>query len=173
MNLPRVLLVVTVGLVLQMALARFAVADQWVFDLVLVAVVYAALSWGPIAGMWAGTIGGLVQDALSGDIIGVGGLAKTVAGLGAGVAGAQFIVSSAAGRVATVAIVTVGHRVLVMALLALIHQRWSDGGWLGMLVEIGLNALAGLIAFQATEWWPGAMRQSRQLRRSSLSKRRW
>lgn len=173
MNLPRVLLVVALGLVLQMALARFTVGDRWVFDLVLVAVVFAALSWGPMAGMWVGTIGGLVQDALSGDIIGVGGLAKTVSGLAAGVAGTQFIISSAAGRVATVAVVTIGHRLLVVALLALVDQRWSDGGWVAMLVETGLNGLAGLIAFTATEWGPGAMRQTRELRRPSLSKRRW
>ncbi len=173
MNIARVLLVVAVGLVLQMALARYAVGGRWAFDLVLVAVVYAGLAWGPIAGMWAGTAGGLIQDALSGDVIGVGGLAKTIAGLGAGVAGSQFVVSQASSRVATVVVVTVGHRLLLVSLLAIVDQRWSDISWTAMLVEIGVNGLAGLIAFKATELAPGAVRQSRQLRRSSLSKRRW
>lgn len=173
MNIARVLLVVAVGLVMQMALARYAVGGRWAFDLVLVAVVYAGLAWGPIAGMWAGTAGGLIQDALSGDVIGVGGLAKTIAGLGAGVAGSQFVVSQASSRVATVVVVTVGHRLLLVSLLAIVDQRWSDISWTAMLVEIGVNGLAGLIAFKATELAPGAVRQSRQLRRSSLSKRRW
>jgi len=173
MNIARILIVVTVGLVLQMALARYSVGGRWVFDLVLVAVVYAALAWGPIAGMWAGTVGGLVQDSLSGDVVGIGGLAKTVAGVSAGVAGTQFIVSSGAARVATVAAVTVGHRLLVVALLAIVDQRWSDVDWLAMLVETGLNGLAGLIAFQASVLLPGAVRSTRELRRSSLSKRRW
>jgi rod shape-determining protein MreD len=172
MNVSRVLIVVAVGLVLQMALARFAMGG-WAFDLVLVAVVYAALAWGPVAGMWAGTVGGLVQDALSGDVVGVGGLAKTVAGLGAGVAGTQFVMARAPGRVATVAVATVGHRLLMTALRALVDQRWSDVDWVVMLVEIGLNGLAGLVAFQATEMWPGAVRQTRERRRPSLSKRRW
>ncbi|MDA1307378.1 MAG: rod shape-determining protein MreD [Acidobacteria bacterium] len=170
MNIARVLLVVAVGLVMQMALARYAVGGRWAFDLVLVAVVYAGLAWGPIAGMWAGTAGGLIQDALSGDVIGVGGLAKTIAGLGAGVAGSQFVVSQASSRVATVVVVTVGHRLLLVSLLAIVDQRWSDISWTAMLVEIGVNGLAGLIAFKATELAPGAVRQSR---RSSLSKRRW
>ena len=173
MSVLRVLIVVAVGLVLQMALARYSVGGRWVFDLVLVAVVYAALAWGPMAGMWAGTVGGLVQDSLAGDVVGIGGLAKTVAGVCAGVAGAQFIVSSSAARVATVAAVTIGHRLLVVALLAIVDQRWSNVYWLAMLVETGLNGLAVLIAFQASVMLPGAVRSTRDLRRSSLSKRRW
>lgn len=173
MKFARVLLVVAIGLVLQMALARYAVGGRWVFDLVLVAVVYAALAWGPIAGMYAGTVGGLIQDGLSGDVVGIGGLAKTVAGFCAGVAGAQLIVARAPARVATVVAVTVGHRLLVIALRAIVDQRWSDVDWLAMLVETGLNGLAGLVAFQATEMLPGAVRQTRERRRPSLSKRRW
>ncbi len=173
MRITRVLLTVAVGLVLQMALARYAVGGRWVFDLVLVAVVYAALSWGPVAGMWAGTVGGLIQDALSGEVVGIGSLAKMVAGLGAGVAGARFVVSRAPAQVATLAVTTLGHRLLLLVLLALIDQRWSGPGWTAMLMEIGLNSLAGLVAFQTTDRLPGAWRQSRQRRRPSLSKRRW
>ncbi len=168
----RVLLVVSVGLALQMALARYA-GGRWAFDLVLVAVVYVALYWGPVSGMWAGTIGGLIQDGLSGEIVGVGALAKTVAGLGAGIAGAQFIVTRAPARVATVAAVTVLHRLLVSALLAVVEGRWSDVGGIAMLVETLVNGAAALLAFQLTESLPGAVRQTRDAARPSLSKRRW
>ena len=53
------------AVVLQVTLARYTVGGRWVFDLVLVGVVYAALLWGPVAGMLAGTIGGLLQDWLA------------------------------------------------------------------------------------------------------------
>ena len=43
--------------------------------------------------MFAGTLGGLVQDALSSGVIGIGGLAKTIVGFLAGVVGTQFIVA--------------------------------------------------------------------------------
>ncbi len=69
-------------------------------DLVFVAVVYIALSSGPTAGMMAGAVAGLSQDALAApgtldvvvgagvvstrSIIGIGSLAKTVVGFFAG-----------------------------------------------------------------------------------------
>jgi rod shape-determining protein MreD len=172
-RIARVLLVLSVGLILQMALARYATGGRWVCDLVLVAVVYAALYWGPAAGMWAGTVGGLVQDSLSGGVIGIGGLAKTMAGAAAGLAGAQFVVARAPARVGIVAAVTIGHRLVVLLLLGLVDQRWSDVSWTAMLIETGLNGLAGLVAFQATELLPGAVQQTRHAARPSLSKRRW
>ncbi|HSC28422.1 MAG TPA: hypothetical protein VLD67_14180, partial [Vicinamibacterales bacterium] len=47
-------------------------------NLVLVAVVYAALAYGPVVGLMAGSLGGLAQDALAGGIVGIGGFSKTL-----------------------------------------------------------------------------------------------
>ena len=49
-------------------------------DLVLVVVLSVAMRQGAVAGLWTGTVGGLLQDALSGGVVGVGGLAKTLVG---------------------------------------------------------------------------------------------
>ena len=49
-------------------------------DLVLVVVVYVALTTGPVSGMLAGSVAGLIQDALSSGVIGIGGLAKSIVG---------------------------------------------------------------------------------------------
>ena len=76
----------TLGTLTALALAVVAQAAfrglEWrgtpTVDLVLVVVVYIALTGGPVAGLLAGTVGGLVQDALSSGILGMGGLAKTV-----------------------------------------------------------------------------------------------
>src|SRR4029077_20794968 len=84
--------VIVASLALQMAFARFTVGGRWSLDLVLVAVAFIALKWGPGAGVIGGTIGGLTQDALAGGTIGVGGLAKTIVGFFVGVIGSQFIV---------------------------------------------------------------------------------
>jgi rod shape-determining protein MreD len=168
-----VLLTIVLALVVQMALSRYAVGGRWVFDLVLVGVVYAGLYWGPVSGLWAGTLGGLLQDALSGDVIGMGGFAKTVAGFGAGLAGRQFLVGGTLMRVAAVAVATLGHRLIMIGLVATVNQDWTGVPWSALLMETFLNATAGFLVFQVTEMVPGALRQSRLRRRSSLSRRRW
>lgn len=173
MSLVRVILTVAVALTLQMFFARYAVAGRWVFDLVVVGVIYAALYWGPTAGMWTGTLGGLTQDALSGDVVGLGGFAKTVVGYGAGVLGAQFIVARPFARSGAVAAATLVHRMIVVGLLAVVDRDWPGFSWTAMLMETGLNTVAGLLAFQVTEMLPGALERSRERRRSSLSRRRW
>ena len=157
---------------LQLTLARFTVGSRWVFDLVLVAVVYVALRWGPTAGVLAGTLGGLVQDALAGRTIGVGGLAKTIVGFTAGVVGSQFIVTEPLPRMLLVAVATVVARMLVLGMFALIDLDWPPVAWLAMLTETLLNSLAAFVLFQGAESVP-AMLKRRPSGRSSFRKRRW
>jgi len=172
-NVLRALLTVVLALIAQMALARYAVGGRWVFDFVLVGVVYSALYWGPVAGMWAGTAGGLMQDALTGDVVGVGGLVKTSVGMAVGLAGGRFIVARPAARAAAVAAATVGHRLIIVGLLAGIDQEWHGVPWGAVLMEMVLNGAAGFLAFQVTDALPGAVRNAQFRRRSSLSRRRW
>jgi rod shape-determining protein MreD len=168
-----VFLSVVVAVLLQVALARYAVGGRWVFDLVLVGVAFAALQGGATAGMLAGTVGGLLQDVLSGGIVGVGGLAKTVVGCLAGVVGTQFVVARPSARAVIVAGVTVVHRLVMIGLQALIDLQWVGVSWGGLLVETLVNAAAALIVFQAAQALPGVVARQRFSRRSSLSRRNW
>jgi rod shape-determining protein MreD len=167
------LITVAVAIALQMLLARYAVGGRWTFDLVLVGVLYAALQSGPTAGILAGTVGGLAQDALSGGTIGVDGLAKTIVGFAAGIVGGQFVVNKTGPRLVLTAGATVVHRSLLWCLQALIDQRWSGVSWFAMLSEIVLNSLAAFLAFQMIETLPGAMARRRSGRRSGLARRDW
>lgn len=173
MKTIRLLLTVAVALAIQMALARYAVGGRWVFDLVLVGVVYAALFWGPGAGMVAGTLGGLMQDALSGGVVGVGGLAKTVVGFGVGLVGAQVVVARPFARAGVVAGATIVHRLIVIGVSSITDQHWLGVSSTAILMETGLNSAAGLTAFLLADMVPGAVRQTRESRRSSLSRRQW
>jgi len=168
-----VFLAVVVAVLLQVALARYAIGGRWVFDLVLVGVAFAALQGGATAGMLAGTVGGLLQDVLSGGIVGVGGLAKTVVGCVTGVVGTQFVVARPSARAVIVAVATVVHRLVMVGLQALIDLQWTGVSWGGLLVETGVNAAAALVVFQAAQALPGAMARQRFSRRSSLSRRNW
>src|SRR5204863_5985081 len=85
-----VVLAIALALALQTTLARFVIRGTVAVDLVLVVVVYAALAAGPVTGILTGAFAGLVQDALSSGLIGIGGLAKTLVGFLAGLVGTQF-----------------------------------------------------------------------------------
>ena len=61
-----VLIAIAVALVLQTTLSGLMVGGTMAVNLVLVALVYLALAYGPVTGMLGGTIGGLTQDALVG-----------------------------------------------------------------------------------------------------------
>ena len=173
MKTTSVLATIGVALVLQVTLARYTVGGRWTFDLVLVGVIYAALYWGAAAGIAAGTVGGLVQDALSHGTLGVDGLAKTVVGFAAGILGSQFVVSKTGPRLVLVAGATIVHRGLLLVLDGLIDQRWPGVPWLATLGEVGLNGVAGLVAFQLTERLPGAWDRHRSGRRSGFARREW
>lgn len=173
MRFTSVVLTVLGAVIVQVALARFTVGGRWAFDLVLVGVVYAALLWGPVAGMLAGTVGGLLQDLLSVGIVGVGGLSKTIVGFGAGVIGTQFVLVRPRSRTLIVAGATLVHRLIILSLYAAIDQRWSGVPWRAILAETAINALVGLVAFHVAEALPGAVARGRQRGRSSLSRRNW
>lgn len=173
MKLTAVLLTMAVAIALQLALARYTVGGRWLFDIVLVGVVYAALNWGPVAGMLAGSAGGLVQDVLSNDVVGTGGLVKTLVGCVVGVLGAQFVVARAVARVALLIGASIIHRLLLIGLHALIDQRWQPVSGTAVLGETLLNAACGLVVFQLGESLPGMAARGRQSRRTGLKRREW
>ncbi len=173
MKATTVFLAVLVAVLLQVALARYAVGGRWVFDLVLVGVAFAGLQGGALAGMLAGTIGGLLQDVLSGGIVGVGGLAKTVVGCVVGVIGTQFVLARASARMLIVGVATVVHRLVVVSLQALIDLEWIGISWGSVVVEVAVNALAAFVVFQAAQGLPGALARQRMSRRSGFSRRQW
>lgn len=173
MKLASVLASVLIGVLLQAALARYTVGGGWVFDLVLVSVVFAGLQWGPVAGLVGGTIGGLLQDVLSGEVVGVGGLAKTLVGFAAGLVGAQFVMTRPHARAIVVAVASLAHRFVMLTFTSLIDQRWAGVSWGAMLAETGLNTLAAFLVFQGTAALPGAIARQRVNRRAGFGRRQW
>jgi rod shape-determining protein MreD len=173
MKVSRVFLVVAIGLLLQVAFARFAIGGRFTFDFVLVAVVFAAVESGGVAGMLAGTIGGLLLDVASGGVRGVSGLVDTLVGYIAGEFGTRFVVAKPHARAMIVAAATVLHGLMMAGLQAVIAQTWPVVAWPAMLEAVVINSIVGWIAFYVTESLPGAMARGRSRRRPSLSRRQW
>jgi rod shape-determining protein MreD len=159
-----VILAVTIALVLQTTLARFFLRGPYAIDLVLIAVVYVALTSGPVTGMLSGTVAGLMQDALSSGVLGIGGLAKTVVGFLAGVIGTQFIVTHSLPRFVVFFGATVLHAILFMGLYMLLELRPFGTPYAAVGGQALGNALVGIIAFQLVEFLPGAVERRRAQR---------
>jgi rod shape-determining protein MreD len=139
--------------------------DRWMragaVDLVLVVVVYTALTSGRIAGLLTGSFAGLVQDVLSGGVIGMAGLSKTIVGYLAGIVGTQFIVAHSASRFVVFLLATVLNAVVFMGLYELLGLR-QFGSPVGAVFAQGVgNAVVGVLAFKIVEVLPGAMERRR------------
>jgi len=159
-----VILAVVAALALQTTLARFLVRGAAAIDLVLVVVVYVALTFGPATGLLTGTFAGIVQDALSHGIVGIGGLAKTIVGFLAGVVGTQFIVANSLPRFVVFFGATVLHAVVFMGLYVLLDARHFGTPYAAVAGQATANAIVGVVAFQLVELLPGAVERRRAAR---------
>jgi len=161
-----VLIAIALALALQTTLARFVVGGTAALDLVLVVVVYVALTTGPVSGLLAGSVAGIIQDALSSGVIGIGGLAKSIVGFAAGVIGQQFIVTAALPRFVMFLTATALHAAVFMGLYVLLELRTFSAPWAAIASQAVVNAAVGMIAFTIIESLPGFVerRRSRRVR---------
>jgi rod shape-determining protein MreD len=130
-------------------------------DLVLVVVVASALAFGPVTGLVAGTVGGLVQDALSSGILGMGGLAKTLVGFAAGTFATQFIVTAVVPRLLVFAAATAAHAALFMGLYTLLGLRSFPDPVTAVATQAVANAVIGVVGVRAVDAIPRMIERRR------------
>jgi rod shape-determining protein MreD len=144
------------------AIAVQTTLSQYIFrgssttiDLVLIVVVYVAIKSGPVTGVMAGTVAGLIQDSLDPGILGIGGLAKTIVGFMSGVLGTQFIVTAPLPRFLLLIVATALHAAIFMGLYTLLNLRQFPSPYSAIVGQAFGNAFVGVVAFQMIEWFPG------------------
>ena len=167
-----VLAALAIALVLQATLAGLSMAGGTRVNLVLVAVVYAALAFGPVTGMLAGTAGGLAQDAIAGGVVGIGGLSKTLVGFLVGVLGAQFIVTTTVSRLLMFVAASFVHELCFQAVYALVEARGLRMQYSAAIVQALVNGLVGILVFFLVERGPDVV-QRRRSSRTASSRRRY
>lgn len=163
MRLAGVVAALAVALVLQTTVTG-VIRGAVPVDLVLVVVVSAALAFGPMTGLLAGTVGGLVQDALSSGVLGMGGLAKTLVGFAAGRFATQFIVTATVPRLLIFAAATVAHAVLFMGLYTLLGLRSFPDPVPSVAVQAVGNAVVGVVGVRAVDAVPRLLERRRASR---------
>ncbi|MCE2513490.1 MAG: rod shape-determining protein MreD [Acidobacteria bacterium] len=153
MTTPRILAVVGAALAAQTTAPRFLDAAANV-DLPLVAVVFAGLTGGPVVGLWTGTAGGLAQDLLSGGVLGVNGLAKSLIGTWAGWMSVQFITFQAWRRAVIVGAATLANAACVVGVYALVSTPGPSAHLRGVAMQGSANASVGIVATAVARWAP-------------------
>jgi rod shape-determining protein MreD len=166
------LLAVIVALALQTTVARFSIAAGAMVNLVLVAVVFTALAYGPVTGLFAGTAAGIAQDALSGAVLGIGGLAKTLVGFVVGVVGSQFIVAQPLPRFVVFFAATVVHEAVYLGVMALLPDARTAVQYSRIVVQGLVNGTVGVVVFWAVEALPGIVQRRRTSRAAAFRRRR-
>jgi rod shape-determining protein MreD len=161
-----ILIAIALALALQTTLARFVVGGTTAIDLVLVTVVYIALTSGPVSGMLAGSLAGLIQDQLSTGVLGIGGLAKSIVGFAVGAIGQHFIITAALPRFVTFIGATAAYQFLFMGLYVVLGLRSFPSPWKAIATQALGNAVVGMIAFTIIEALPGVMERRRIGRRT-------
>ena len=159
-----VLLALVVALVLQTTISGLTIGGARMINLVVVAVVYLALTFGPVTGLMAGTAAGLAQDALAGGIVGIGSLSKSIIGFLSGLLGAQFIVAQPIPRFVMFVGATAAHEICFQGLYALIEGRGLRLHYAPVLTQAAINGIVGLAAFFVVERGP-VLLQRRRARR--------
>jgi rod shape-determining protein MreD len=156
-----IILAIVVALALQTTIARFVVSGTVAVDLVLVVVVYVALSSGSVPGLITGTVAGLIQDSLSTGVIGIGGLAKTIVGFVTGIIGTQFNIAEPVARFVVFFGATVVHQAITIGLGSVLGLRPFGTPYAAIAGEALGNAVVGVAAFQLSELLPGAVERRR------------
>ena len=130
------------------------------FDLPLICSVYYGFTLGnPIASIVIGSSLGLMQDSLSGAVLGTNGFSKTLIGFFAASAVSKFNVDQPITRVFALFLFTVADGLLVTILGLMVRSSTSTtdsgaaGGW---LLSATFNTLLGLVLFGYHDRWGNA-----------------
>ena len=121
------------------------------FDLPLICSVYYVFTLGnPIASIVIGSALGLMQDSLSGAVLGTNALSKTLIGFLAATAGTKFNVDQPITRSFALFLFTIADGLLVSILGLMVGSATNAsyrGAFGGLLLSATLNTLLGLALF--------------------------
>ena len=149
-----------IGVVVIQGILSFKFKVFGYFDLPLICCIYYGFTLSnPIASIVIGSALGLMQDSLSGAILGANGLTKTLIGFFAASAGHKFAVDQTITRVFAIFLFSLGDDILV-TILALMVGPGSNPTYSGAmgtwLLSATFNTLFGLVLFGYYDRWRDA-----------------
>lgn len=153
--------VALIAVVLTQGILSFKFKIFGYIDLPLICSVFYGFTLGsPIASILIGSSLGLMQDSLSGAVLGANGLSKTLIGFFAASAGSKFAVDQPIARVFALFLFSIGDGILVTILGLMVTRGASSASYSGALsrwlLSATLNTLLGLVLFGFHDRWNDA-----------------
>jgi rod shape-determining protein MreD len=152
--------VAMVAVVVMQGILTFKFKVFGYFDLPLVCSVYYGFTLGnPIASIVIGSALGLMQDSLSGAVLGTNGLSKTLIGFVAASAVAKFNVDQPITRLFALFLFTVADGILVSILSLMVSSGTNTTYSVAagdLLLSATFNTLFGLVLFGYHDRWGNA-----------------
>lgn len=153
--------VAVIAVVLIQGILSFKFKVFGYFDLPLIcSVFYGFTLSNPIASILIGSSLGLMQDSLSGVVLGANGLSKTLIGFFAASAGSKFVVDQPIARIFALFLFSIGDGILVTILSLMVTRGSSSATYTGApsrwLLSATLNTLLGLVLFGYHDRWNDA-----------------
>ena len=165
MRLFSVVLGLVVALAIQTTFVATVAGNGAPVDLVLVVIIAVAISGGPVVGLWSGSVGGLFQDALSGGILGVGGVSKTLVGYFVGQLATHFMVARLWDQLLMFFFGSVIHSGLFIGVYGLLSDTGTLSSYRSVVVQAVVNAAIGVGLAGGLRMAPGAIERRRLRRR--------
>lgn len=154
------------------ALLRMVTTVPVPVDLALIVVIYAALSRGAATAIWTGTAAGLLQDVLSGGIVGPSGLAKCLVGAIIGLGGTRLDLTALWSRFAVYVAASLLHAVFFYGVYMLIDTGAPGASLVFLLGQAVVNGLVFVLGVGLVRAAPMVWRWQRTYR-SPLAGRNW
>jgi len=140
------------GAVLSAFLGQLFLSAAWpasvvFFDLPLLVVLYYGLDGGPIAGLSLGAGVGIVQDSLTGSLIGAGSVSRGLVGYVVGKAGMRFILTRPLSQLLVIASGTLAARLLELLTLVVMGRQFVLPPLPDLFAGVFGNSIVGWTAF--------------------------
>ena len=160
------------ALLAQTAFLRILGADAVPMDLALIVVVYTALARGPAAAIWTGAAAGLLQDVLSGALVGPSGLAKCLVGALVGLTNSRLVVNAVWSHFIVLATASLLHAACFAGVYALIDTGAPGASVPFFVGQAAVNGLVFVCGAGLVRAAPAAYRRLRSFS-TPLVRRRW
>lgn len=138
------------------------------FDLFVVVVVLHSLDGRSLAGLAGGLAAGMVQDALTGGLFGLYGIADTIIGYGVARVAQRLVIERPGGVAQVAAVAVLVQQVVVVGLVTVLLPDPSLPDPLWVALRAAISGVVAMFLFAGGGWWRGASEQRRRNRMQRL-----